>query len=507
MPRSRDGARVILSIVLAHKGVWDQGVDMESRERLLLEFDEVCAMVGLDLLRARGALEAGWFPAPEAIGDGQYWDPVTVWTWCAGVFPEIAARAPLQCWQADTAELVAARDVGGAVAQDWQVAPGVLLRLVWPLTNGDLGAWARAGDLEPQVPQLVVAARGSGFNPLTGPDLRIHRCDGVGQSGPDPRPRPSWGDLAAALGGTAPWWPRTLRVSDAILAWKPGASLALVSAVTAFDVEPLLRLAGTVSPDGAVYRVLVDTASAEQTDATESAYRDIADLLEAGLGEIVEIAAEPVPVTAWEPVDDELQHRVGWWEILDSTDPLALEVARTVRARGNIGVPQYKWVQVDVCGPVSGEWVGRLEPVTRHTGAHELLVDEPERVAQHLVDPLTGVAVVRLRYGVVRTAIPDRLPACTPLAALEFEATAVWVRVADGAVYPMPGEYLSYGPHGNCGPLAVRIEELLDDITAAASGKYYGASPGIKDVAATDWVDGTIVTRSQLERARSGRQR
>lgn len=480
---------------------------MEPRERLLLEFAEVCAMVGLDRHTARRVLEAGRFPAPEAIGDGQCWDPITVWTWCAGVFPEIAAGAPLQCWQADGAELVVARDVGGAVAQDWQVAPGVLLRLVWPLANGDLGAWARAGVLEPQVPQLVVAAHGSGFNPLTGPDLRIHRCNGVGKFGPDARPRPSWRDLAAALGGTAPWWPRTLRDSEAIQAWRPGALPALVSAVTAFDVEPLLRLASTVAPESAVYRVLVDTARTEQTDATESAYRDIADLLEAGLGEIVDIAAEPVPVKAWEPLDDELQQRVGWWEILDSADPLALAVARTVRARGNIGVPQYKSAQVEVCGPVSREWADRLEPVARHTGAHELLVDKPERVAQYLVDPLTGAAVVRLREGVVRTAIPDRLPACTPLAALEFEATAVWVRVADGAVHPMPGEYLSYGSDGNCGPLAVRIEELLDDITAAASGKYYGASPGIKGVAATDWVDGTIVTRDQLERARSGWRR
>ncbi|MFD4406713.1 hypothetical protein ACFWPH_28520 [Nocardia sp. NPDC058499] len=473
---------------------------MGMRQRLLLEFDELCAMVGLEKDVARRALEAGRFPAPEPIGDGPCWDQVTVWAWCATVFPEIAAAAPLQCWRSDTAELVAARDLGGAVAQDWQVAPRVRLRVVWPLITGDQFAWTRAAELEPLVPQLVLAGKGT-YNPQTGPDFSIHRCRDGRLAGPDPRQQPTWRDLAAALGGTAPWWPRRLRVGAAIQAWKPGTGPALVQAVPDFDVEPLLRLAATMAPERAAHQVLVEAATAEQAEVAAIAAGDIADLLDAGLGDIVEIAAEPVPVQAQDRVDDELQHRAGWWEILESADPLALEVARAVRARGKLGVPHARWVPIEIAGAVSREWASRLAPAQR-TGAHELLVDAPQQVAQWLVDPLTGAAVVRLRDGGLRAAIPDRLPAHTPLAALAFEADTVWVRVADGAVYPIPGEYLSYGPDGNYGPLAVRIEELLDDITAAASEDFYGASQGIEALAATDWADGTIVTRAQLERAR-----
>jgi hypothetical protein len=476
---------------------------MGLRRRLLLEFDELCTMVGLEQDVARRALEAGRFPAPEPIVDGPCWDPVTVWAWCSTVFPETAAAAPLQCWQSDTAELVASRDLGGAVAQDWQVAPQVRLRVVWPLITGDQFAWRRAAELEPLVPQLVLVGKGT-YHPKNGPDFSVYRCQDGRLAGPDPREQPTWRDLAAALGGTAPWWPRRLRVGGAFQAWKPGTGPALVQAVPDFDVEPLLRLAATMAPDRAAHRVLVEAAVAEQADVAAIAAGDIADLMDADLGDIVEIAAEPVPVKAGDRVDDELQHRAGWWEILESADPLALEVARAVRARGRLGVPHARWMEIEIAGAVSREWAGRLVSA-RRTGAHELLVDEPEQVVQWLVDPLTGAAVVRLRDGWLHAAIPDRLPAHTPLAALEFEADTVWVRVVDGAVYPIPGEDLSYGPDGNYRPLAVRIEELLDDITAAASEDFYGASQGIEDLAATDWADGTIVTRDQLERARGGK--
>lgn len=473
--------------------------------RRLLEFDELCTMVGLEQDVARRALEAGRFLAPEPIGDGQYWDPVTVWSWCATVFPEVAAAAPLQCWQSDTAELVAARDVGGAVAQDWQVAPRVRLRVVWPLMTGDQFGWRRAAELEPLVPQVVLVGRGT-YHPENGPDFRIHRCRDGRLAGPDPGEEPTWRDLAAALGGAAPWWPRRLRVGAAIQEWKPGTGPTLVQAVPDFDVEPLLRLAATMAPDRAAHRVLVDAAVAELADVAATAAGDIADLIDAGLGDIVEIAAEPAPVVVGDRIEDELLLRTGWWEILESADPLALEVARAVRARGKLGVPHARWIPIEIAGAVSREWASRLAPAQR-TGAHELLVDEPDRVAEWLVDPLTGAAVVRLRDGGLRAAIPDRLPAHTPLAALAFEADTVWVRVADGAVYPIPGVYLSYGPDGNYGPLAVRIEELLDDITSAASEDFYGASQGIEDLAAADWADGTTITRDQLERARSGRTR
>ncbi|MBF6216151.1 hypothetical protein IU436_30620 [Nocardia farcinica] len=427
---------------------------MRSRERLLLEFAELCAMIGLDAAVARRWLEDGSFPAPEPIGDGPCWDPATVWTWCAAEFPEIAAAAPLQCWRSNSAELVESRDLGGAGDQDWQVARGVRLRVVWPLITGDQFAWTRAAELEPLVPQLVVVGNGT-YHPEHGPDIIIHRCRGGRHAGADPRARPSWRDLAAALGGTAPWWPRRLRVGAAIQAWRPGAHPALVDAVPDFDVAPLLRLADTMAPDRPAHRVVVEAAVAAQVEVAEGAAGDIAELLDAGLGDIVEIAAEPVAIVPVDPLDDELQHRAGWWEILESADPLALEVARAVRARGNLGVPHSRWMPIEVAGSVSREWAGRLAPA-RRTGAHELLVDDPGRVVECLVDPLSGVAVVRLRDGWLRAAIPDRLPARTPLAALEFEAETVWVRVADGAVYPMPGEDLSYGPEGNYGPLAVR---------------------------------------------------
>jgi hypothetical protein len=92
------------------------------------------------------------------------------------------------------------------VAQDWQVAPQVRLRVVWPLITGDQFARRRAAELEPPVPQLVLVGKGT-YHPKNGPDFSIHRCQDGRLAGPDPREQPTWRDLAAALGGTGAFFP------------------------------------------------------------------------------------------------------------------------------------------------------------------------------------------------------------------------------------------------------------------------------------------------------------
>ena len=103
------------------------------------------------------------------------------------------------------------------------------------------------------------------------------------------------------------------------------------------------------------------------------------------------------------------------------------------------------------------------------------------------------------------TAVPQRLPATSPLAAVVLEQP-IWIRTADGNLYPAPRDAtygLNWGyPGGGPGALALLIHRLLDDITAQAAEVPSGAPHGLEELTERKWPRGTVLTREQLETAR-----
>lgn len=83
------------------------------------------------------------------------------------------------------------------------------------------------------------------------------------------------------------------------------------------------------------------------------------------------------------------------------------------------------------------------------------------------------------------------------------------MRDEDGTLYLAPRDNyygLAWG-YGDSGPgtLALLVHRLLDDINAAAADSINGAPETLEKFTQTDWPEGTVFTRAQLEAARDGK--
>ncbi|MGH3601891.1 MAG: hypothetical protein ACRDQH_16705, partial [Pseudonocardiaceae bacterium] len=121
----------------------------------------------------------------------------------------------------------------------------------------------------------------------------------------------------------------------------------------------------------------------------------------------------------------------------------------------------------------------------------------------------TGALVVREPDGRLLATIPQSVPNFGPLAKVIFDRP-IWVRTADGRLYPAPKDSywgLNYGYLGGCGPgsFALLIHRLLADINAPGADNATGAPAGLEELTQVDWPRGTVFTRAQLEAARDGR--
>jgi hypothetical protein len=156
-------------------------------------------------------------------------------------------------------------------------------------------------------------------------------------------------------------------------------------------------------------------------------------------------------------------------------------------------------VRISLTSAAGREWVGRLEPVAVRTAAFACMDDGDKGRA--MIDPLTDAPVVVLADklnarvngevdGEVVTALPQRLPATSELAAVVFDKP-IWIRTADGNLYPAPRDPtygLNWGyPGGGPGALALLIHRLLDDITAQAAELPSGAPPGLEELTEHQW--------------------
>jgi hypothetical protein len=155
--------------------------------------------------------------------------------------------------------------------------------------------------------------------------------------------------------------------------------------------------------------------------------------------------------------------------------------------------------------PSGREFLGRLEPARERIALYAAI--DRNRTGTPMVDPLTDVPVSLPAdvCGEIYAMAPQRLPASSPLAALLLE-DPIWVRTADGTLYPAPYDHyagLSFGYSGTGpGTLAALADALLDDIAAPGAGVSDRAPEGLVALFERTWPEGTVLTRDQLEAAR-----
>jgi hypothetical protein len=221
------------------------------------------------------------------------------------------------------------------------------------------------------------------------------------------------------------------------------------------------------------------------------------------------VAAEGLPVPQVDMEDlPALIRRIAWREVLHRDDVLAEQCVSVVR-EWNGGEDTSHPHTIKITRTAAGqEFISRLQPTPR---CAMFIILDPDHKATPMVDPLTDspVAVPTNEDEHILASAPNRLPTTSPLAELILEHP-IWIRTADGTLYPAPYHSyygLSWG-YGGTGPatLATLIWALLNDITA------YGADPtethhtpdGLFKLVRHKWPDGTVLTRDQLEAARDG---
>jgi hypothetical protein len=419
----------------------------------------------------------------------------------------LAGRVPVTAWPStlDTpwrqrSVSVGPVDLDGAVALCWDTAFGPI-RLVWPLTasrHPSRREWVRK--IAPHGDGAVLVATPLFFN---GPELA-----GFLPALPGREYRPDWSQLARVLGCPVPYWPAAMRERTLVREWRPDAPTVTAMAVSELDTGALLRMASLYPPTDPSNRVLVYLAQLAHRQAAEAAAGDL-DLLarESGRPEEHElvVAARPIEVPDVDELDATTQ-RAGWLGLLARTDALAAYcvTAASMWDGGThlpysnpeqIGPPGSRWAQ---------EWAKRLLP-TERTAAHQIL--DPQGKAQPLIDPETDAPVVREEDGTLYLAVPQRLPATTPLAELILD-DPIWVRTEDGILWSAPKDAyygIAWGYSGSGpGTLALLADALLNDINAQAPADINGAPDGLWELMKRKMPRGTVLTRQQLEAARRG---
>ena len=449
-----------------------------------LTLDECAHRLGLRRGRLRRAIRDGDFPDPVGPDtDEPRWREVDVLRWAAASSPDLAARIPMRYWPRATepaAYLGASERGEDAVLMMWQVGPGQVAVL-----------WNTVDPIMVSLPDLVRRVDGATVLVNVQPDFGVDGpgVKAVNRATPEETYGLGWRDLSRVLGQPVPYWPFPLRIAELICAWKPGAEPVIAPARPNLDTGTLLRLAAVFDSEHPTHRTLLNLARVTQSQNTASAQQDLDILRETiSRGSRPEvptaIAAVPMPVPDADHEDlNPMVRRAGWLEVLSRADTLSVQcVHEALTWDGGKDFPFSNPEEVDPRQGPGAEWAQRLKPIER-TAAFELI--DYDGGGQTLTDPVTDAPAVLRTDGKLVAAIPQRLPATNPLAELILSRDLVWIRTTDGTLYPAPKHAslgLSWGYSGG-GPaeLAALIDCLLDDINAAAPGRY-GAPDGLEEL-------------------------
>jgi len=483
-----------------------------------LDLTGCAALLGVSERAMRKAARDQGFPAPAGTDGAPYWRDRDVLRWAARQGAPLSARVPLRFWPdaIEPAEFLGAVRVPQRFCLD-----DVVLR--WSATTGTVGVIWRCDDpIMLSLTEAFVDVDADvlvGVDPdfgIDGPGVRSRNRTAAAEGSGSRRDDDglSWTDLARVLGRPMPYWPFALRDPELIAAWEPGAATVIAPARPDLDSAPLLRMAAMFDPGHATHRTLINLARVDQDRATRSTVHDLETTAEVTkhsdnpAEEVLVLAATPLVVG---PADadefDELTRRIGWLELLEREDVLSKAcVGQAMAWDGGRHFPFSSTIEISPQSAHGREWIARLQPAPARTAQFVRL--DLRDGDEALLDPLTDAPVVRQSGGRVRTVSPFRLPATSEFAEIIL-CYPVWVRTADGALYPAPthrGDELDWGHHGS-GPraLAVLLERLLTDITTEPADTTTGAPPGLRELTELPWPAGTVLGREIVEAARDGR--
>ena len=467
----------------------------------------VAQLLGVPRLTVWWWVKTGQLRLMNMADDVPWWSPQQAYGWALDrPKSRLSGRVPLTAWPDASTRTppayLGAMDLDGAVATRWATSAGTVA-LVWPLVGAHrrgLAAWAR--EVAPAGEGAVIVVTRLFHQ---GPDLDAI-LPGKLQDG---QYSTVWATVARVLGSPVPFWPAALRTRELIHAWQPGAAPVTALAITELDTSALLQLAATYDHGHPHAQVLVHLAQSANQMAYAGAAHDL-EILGRTPGfdpQQMVVAARPLPGPDVSDVElQQVQRRAAWADILARGDTLAAKVVMVAEAiDGGADFPSSNPQQVNPKRSVwAKEWADRLQPSAR-TATHVRLDD-----GEALTDPETDVPAVRAADGTLSAAMPQRLPARTPLAELILDRDEmIWVRTSDGVLYPAPRDSyygLNWGYNGSGpGTLALLIEALLDDITAKAPAEINGAADGLQKLTSTKLPRGTVLSRRDLEAARAGR--
>jgi hypothetical protein len=450
------------------------------------------------------------FPAP-AVDGGSTWRVAEVFEWAATLGRSFAATVPLRYWPTavEPAAFLGALRIPQRLGRDdvvlrWETSFGVV-GVIW---RSDHANMVRFNEFDAALADALVTVDAD-FGAF-GPGLRSRG------GGSTHGVYSSWLELARVLGQPVPYWPYVLRDPDLVSGWRPGASTVVAPARTDLDVGPLLRMAAMFEPGHATHRTLLNLVRINQDRATNDALENLRTAVDSARHRsardsrptLVE-AALPLVIGELDADETDLEvtvRRIGWMELLRRTDTLSWACVRQVLTwDGGRDFPFSSPEDIDPTVPAAREWIARLRPTTELTAAFACMDDSD--IGKALIDPLTDAPVIRRRDGQLLTVVPQRLPATSPLAEVVL-GHPVWIRTADGTVYPAPQlrTGLTWG-YGGTGPgvLASLIGHLLDDVNAEAMDYGRDAVRGLERLTELEWPAGVVLDRDLLESARDGR--
>lgn len=471
-----------------------------------------CArLLGVQRRSLKRLARDGRFATAAGTEKGQpYWHETTVLEWAAATAPQLANRIPLRYWPAATepAPYLGTVHLEQAIAVGWHPDPGPLWT-IW-FTPGH-PEWRPPRELLAKLPGAAAIAIVEGDFGRDGPSVDTFAPHDPEQK----RHGLRWAKLSQIIGQPLPYWPYMLRIPELLDAWQPGTPSMLAPTIPELDTTPLLRLAACLQDESPAQRVLIHLARIAQHRSTSDAEHDIrmlTDILDAPYNSTPNttiVAATPMPVPAAERDElDEGLRRAGWLDVLARTDTLAVQcVEEAMKWDGGNPFPYSQSEAIDPDNSqYAAEWAQRLVPSPR-TAAFRIL-DPDFSAVESLSDPATDAPVIRCAGRKLSAAVPQRLPATSPLTEVILD-DPIWVRVADGTLYLAP-QHSYYGlSWGYCGSgpgsLALLIDRLLSDVNSAPADSVNGAAEGLELLTETDWPRGTVLTRAQLEAARDGR--
>jgi|GEM_PF-1759586 len=484
----------------------------------LLDLDGCAALLRVRPRRARRWVRRGEFIEPEGQDGAPFWERTAVWRWAARQGPPLSGIAPLSYWPDATSSAGylgptrrPSRFGEDDVVLTWAAGPG-RVAMIWRPTDPIM---LRLAEEVEHVDADVLVTVDPDFG-IDGPGVRA-----INTARPNEQYGLAWRDLARVLGQPIPYWPWTLRHPELLEAWQPGTATVTAPARPELDTTVLLRMAAMFDPSHATHRTLENLARIAQHRGTADACGDLR-ILDQCLDRFHDTVAAPTTVVAARPLEigdfdidldpddallDETTRRIGWLELLPRDDILTCQCVRQALLwDGGKHMPFSHPTEVDVTTAAGREWVARLEPATHRTAAFAHI--DADGDGEALTDPATGAPAVRYSDEKVPTSLPQRLPATSELAELIL-GHPLWVRATDGTLYLLPqsptyGSSWGYGG-GGPGNLAVVIGQLLDDITAEASGTPSGAFAGLQALTRLPWPAGTILSRDLLEAARDQR--